>query len=228
MGYILPLMEHLVEVLLYVVPFVSLGIAGAVKMYRNERLRKRARAEHDALVTWAQANGWRAYEGVDLKYAEIADRITGLSGQPGDFLTGSLVVAGNDNFAPSKKWEYGTILARSDAAGEMVVLGCWHEGETQHYLFGSLHTDGPFSPYTADCLRAGTVHEDGTAPALDDFAPARFFAELELPSRLRFLDGRILLRTPGWLSEERILDIASRLSTLHKSLPRRPDLGPMR
>lgn len=221
-------MDPLTEFLLYVVPVVSIGIAGAVKMYRNGRLRSRAQTEHDALVEWAQANGWRAYEGVDIRYAEIADRITGLTGQPGDFIPTSLGNPGNEVFVPSKKWEYGTILARTDTVGELIVLGCWHEGETRHHIFGALDTDGVFSPYTADCLRTGKIHREGVPPQLEDFAPERFFDGLELPSRLRFLDGRILLRTPGWLSEKSILDIANRLSRLHAQLPRRPDLGPMR
>lgn len=215
--------------LILTVLFTVGGAMAVVQAYKNKRLRQRVADEHDSLVRWAEEHGWRAYEGIDLRYAEVADRITGLTGEPGDWQLSASAGGGSEEvFRPSKKWEYGTILARETASGELVVLGCWREGESVHHLFGSLQTDGVFSPYTIDVLRPDVFHVQGKPPPMEEaYDIGLAMLHVAHPARLRFLDGRILMRVPGDLSPDTITDFADRLARLHNHLPRRPDRGPM-
>jgi hypothetical protein len=213
---------------------VTTGVAMTVplvKMRRNRLLREEAERRHQKLKQWAQAHDWQAFEGIDLRYIDDAERVSGLTGEPRDWDIHDESPAGRNGSVPTvpKRWVYGTILMRQVAAGHLRVIGCWREGEASHHVFAALRTDGVFSPYTLDALGRGRFHEEGTPPLLDDGPAIRaVFVDLHRPARLRFLDNTIFLYTPGWLTGDMAEKLAERLFGLHRRLPRRPDLGPLR
>ena len=217
------------EPTILIVTAVTVGLLGLIKGERSRRRRRRV-AEFKALTSWAENNGWRIYEGIDLHYANVADRVTGLTGDPNDweFTVGMSSSGSPDVYVPAPQWEYGTILARDTTDGEMIVFSCWREGQSEHHVFCALRSGGVFAPYTVDYLRPDKFYVDGVTPAIEDFQAERVFSGLMWPARLRLLDGMLLLRAPGRLSPELAVAIAERIAQINDGLPRRPDLGPMR
>jgi hypothetical protein len=224
------MLEAIWSVMLAVTTGVAMTVP-LVKMRKNRLLREEAERRHQELSAWARAHDWQAFEGIDLRHIDEAERVSGLIGEPRDWDIYDERSAGNEGRAPTvpKRWAYGTILMRQVAAGHLVVIGCWREGEASHHIVAALRTDGVFSPYTLDALGRGRFHQEGSPPLLDQGPALRdIVAALQAPARLRFLDNKILLFTPGWLTGDMAEKLAELLFALHRRLPRRPDLGPMR
>jgi hypothetical protein len=224
------MLEAIWSVMLAVTTGVAMTVP-LIKLRKNRLLREEAERRHQELSQWARKHDWQAFEGIDLRYIDEAERVSGLIGEPRDWDIHDDSSASGEGSAPTvpKRWAYGTILMRQVAAGRLLVIGCWRDGEASHHIVSALCTDGVFSPYTIDALGRGRFHEEGAPPLLDRGPALReVFAGLQTPARLRFLDSRIFLYTPGWLTGDMAEKLAELLFGLHRRLPRRPDLGPLR
>lgn len=205
---------------------------------KNRLLRERADAEHLQIASWAENDGWKVTDGTDPFVNDDAERVTGLTGTPGDWSIrvgeGAFTSSGpsGEDFSPMKRWVYGTILRRATPAGELMVLGAWYEGESQHWIFASMPTNGTFEPVLVDFMGPKQepyvqgpmpTGEDGTAPDLSTMLHG-----LDTPCRLRLIGDKVLIRAPGWIDKASVDDIVERLRRADQTLPRRPGLGPQR
>lgn len=205
---------------------------------RPHSVRKRqeqADAVQRELEEWAADKEWCVVEGIDLHFAEIADRITGLVGVPRDwaFSRGERDPTRDDPtiVGSTQKWIYGPILIRQVAAGELIIVDSWPDGDGSHHVFASMDTDGVFSPFTLDLLLSDDqrIYVQGKQPlASETLDLPQLLGALPRPVRLRMVNRQILLYVRGALSPALAEEIAERLQRLHEHLPERPDLGPMR
>jgi hypothetical protein len=211
----------------------------AVSLWLRPRSVRKRRQQADAtyreLEQWAADKEWRVVEGIDLHFAEIADRITGLVGVPRDwaFHYGERDPTRDDPTmaGSSQKWIYGPILVRQVATGELVIVDSWPDGDGSHHVFASMDTDGVFSPYTLDLLISNDqrIYVQGKQPLASEILDLpQLLDGLPRPVRLRMVNRQILLYARGALSTALAEGIADRLQRLHEHLPGRPDLGPMR
>ena len=210
------------------------GVLGLVHAARRRgpyrRLLQRARLQHDELRRWVEHTDWKLCEGTEFDAHDVAEHITGLSGEPLDWSISARLPSAPDRVhGPLARWEYGSVMTRQTATGPLVVVGCWREDHGNHHVFGSLRTDGVFERYTVDFYGDYPVHYEGRQPELSD-GPSlvALLAPLPRPVRLRLVRDRILLYCPGWLSPARLEEVSDLVLAIHRRLPRRPDGGPMR
>lgn len=195
---------------------------------RWQRFKTRVAAQHATLEEWAKPRGWRIGDGADFRLIELADNVAGLAGVPGDWDIKPGEEAGEVRIT---RWQFGTVLAQETPHGRLVLGGCWRDDDDgrEHRIFASLSTDGVFAPFTLDRLSGGRLHREGAPPIIDDGRDVDDIIEgFGVGARLRFLADRILLTVPGWMPPETAEMLAALLVDLHKRLPRRPQLGPLR
>lgn len=217
--------------------FAAMGATAVIALVANlgrfrktRSLQRHAELVHEQLVAWAAETDWRIADGSDVRSVDDAERLTGLAGFPGDWnLRISRDKRERDEYAPIKKWVYGTFLTRDTAFGRVTIIGCWREQSTTYNVFAALSGASHSSPFTIDVLEGSAPIRDGTPPPTCDEAELRAaLAELAAPGRLRFLGGEILIHTTSWLSAELAEDLCRRLLALYRVLPHGPSLGPER
>src|SRR5688572_22044363 len=160
--------------------------------FAKRRLR-RWRDPHriEPLLGWAEFSGWRAGDFSDLELAEEANRVVGLTGEPGEE-----VIRGVDGYAaPGSSLgqiELGAILSRETSAGKLLLVDCWRDsGAEEPHTLASLATGTELNAFTLDLGHHATRASGRLPPLGAGRRLAELLANLCMPVRLRLLAGRI-------------------------------------
>lgn len=204
-----PLPIEAYEPLAYVVVFLFVGAVGLVRA-RREKRRLLGRDDKLArLEEWAKGNGWRAYESIDLRYAEQIDRLTGLAGK----------FDASEQFVPLLVWQHAVVLVSGPPEAQFIACDCWREGRVGEFVISGLKVAPRFSAPSTVLWTSGKLEAEDAA--LSDEELIGLFKPLEW-AYLRCIDDMIILVTLAPLSGPIVKTLATILSDIRTALPSVP------
>jgi len=187
-----------IAVLIYLA-LVAMTATGAAMAVRATR--KKVMGNIRAMSAWAEARGWRVAEGDDPEVFALADEISTLLAEQGRRGVGVVVIG------PSR-------------GGRVIVIEGWlDDAQTKTGELGP-SVDVAFDSTTlAASPTLLEVEYGGRVRALEgEAAPTppqtQALAGLRPRSRLRVMQRRLLLRTPGYLTGKLVDELLARLARL--------------
>jgi hypothetical protein len=203
---------------------LGLVTIGALRVRRRSlEVARQPRAELEELEAWAADNGWTVQHLGHPTLTDEIERIEMLTDNAGwgHGTTGGQRHSGSDD------WAFGGGISRDTASGRLIVIAGFRYDRRR--LWAALKTGATAPRVTWDLVEDDRVEQSGPTPELSDGEPLQnLFVGLEPTTRLRIINGEILLCTPGRLEAERLEQIAGRLTSLERRLPRPPGAGPQR
>lgn len=187
----------------------------------------------DKISGWAEDNGWRVFDGSDKQVRGEANTLFALAGPPAlEALYALRAQALRHQVSEptayyNATWQAGVLLERDTAEGLQTLVAAVASYGGSKAVIASIGTQGTIGRFGLDAFGWPLeVRASGEAP--DDINFEEVLAGFGTPLRLRFAEGTLLLRVPGELTPELAKTVLERLEGVRDSLPRRPDLGPLR
>jgi hypothetical protein len=177
----------------------AVGATAAALVLRATR--KKVMGNIKAMTAWAQAHGWRVTEGSDPAVSELVDEMSTLLAEEG-------------------RRGVGVVMVGPTRAGQVIVIEGWlDDAETRSAERGpsvGVAFDSASVAVSQTLLEVGWNGHVRPVEGECAATPAQELALAGLPrgSRMRVMEKRLLLRTPGYLTGKTIEQLLERLARL--------------